>query len=321
MNYKGEELTTLYIGGGTPSALNLNELSQLFEVLKELKRSSDCEFTIEVNIENIDTDKLELMYKSGVNRLSIGVQTLNEKLITYLGRKHDRKMVFNRVELAKKVGFTNINIDLMYGIKNQTINDLIEDIKLYKKLDVPHISTYSLIIEKNTMLSVNKEEYIDEELDLEMYNLIIDSLSEYNHYEVSNFAKKNYESKHNLTYWNNNEYYGFGLGASGYVRNERYTNTRNLTKYIDGDYISEKYLVSEKEKLENEFILGLRKMSGINKFDFLEKYGYDVGKIDIVNKLILESKLIDDGENVYIPKELIYVSNEILVDFLVDDED
>lgn len=321
MNYKGEELTTLYIGGGTPSALNLNELNQLFEVLKELKRSSDCEFTIEVNIENIDTDKLELMYKNGVNRLSVGVQTLNEKLITYLGRKHDREMVFNRVELAKKVGFTNINIDLMYGIKNQTINDLIEDIKLYKKLDVPHISTYSLIIEKNTMLSVNKEEYIDEELDLEMYNLIIDSLSEYNHYEVSNFAKKNYESKHNLTYWNNNEYYGFGLGASGYVRNERYTNTRNLTKYIDGDYISEKYLVREKEKLENEFILGLRKMSGINKIDFLEKYGYDVGKTDIVNKLILESKLIDDGENVYIPKELIYVSNEILVDFLVDDED
>lgn len=313
-------MTTLYIGGGTPSALNLKELNQLFIILKVLKKSTDCEFTIEVNVENIDVEKLELMYKNGVNRLSIGVQTLNEKEIEYLGRKHNKEMVFNIVELAKKVGFTNINIDLMYGIKNQSIDDLIEDIELYKKLDVPHISTYSLIIEKNTVLSVNKEEYIDEELDLEMYNLIIGSLNGYKHYEVSNFAKEGYESKHNLTYWNNDEYYGFGLGASGYVRNARYNNTRSLTKYMNNEYISEKYEVSEKEQLENEFILGLRKMSGINKLKFINKYGYDAREIEIVDKLIREGKLIDDKENIYIPKELIYISNEILIDFLVDDE-
>ena len=316
--YKGEVINTIYIGGGTPSCLNIDELNKLFEIIKTLNKSNDLEFTFECNIENITEEKLKILYNSGVNRLSIGVQTFNDKFLKYLNRNHNKQMIKDKIRLAKEIGFNNINIDLIYALKNQTINDLKEDLKEFLDLDISHISTYSLIIEPHTKLYINNESNIDDNLDYEMYNTIINILgnNNYKHYEISNFAKEGYESKHNLTYWNNNEYYGFGAGASGYIDNIRYDNTRSINEYLKGNYVFDKHKLAKEENIENEFILGLRKIEGINKKDFYNKYNIDIKSIDAVNKLLKENKLLENKKNIYINSKYIYVSNDILMEFI-----
>lgn len=206
----------------------------------------------------------------------------------------------------------------MYAIPGESLEILNDDIDEFISLDVSHISTYSLMIEPHTKIYIDGNKCIDDYVDFEMYKLICNKLKDlgYIHYEVSNFSKLGYESKHNLTYWNNLEYYGFGLGSSGYIDNYRYTNTRNINAYLKGNLISEKYLVSNQEYLENFFILGLRKIKGIAKKDFKVTFGYDIEDLDVIKKLILESKLIDDGNNIYINPKYIYISNEILADFI-----
>ena len=316
--YNFEEINTIYIGGGTPSSLNIEELNKLFKIIKIFKLSKNLEFTFECNIENIDYDKLKLLYENGVNRLSIGVQTFNEKFLKYLNRNHKKDDVIKKISTAKKIGFKNINIDLMYAFPGETIDDLNKDIDEFLKLDISHISLYSLMIEPNTKLFIDKEKNISEDLDYEMYENICNRLSKYNyeHYEISNFAKAGYESKHNLTYWNNLEYYGFGIGASGYINGIRYENTRSINKYLSGKYESESHKLDIKEKIENEFILGLRKIKGINKIDFKNKYNIDIKNIEVVRKLISTNKLIEDEKNIYINPKYIYTSNEILIEFI-----
>lgn len=314
--YKNEEIKTLYIGGGTPSSLSIKQLENLFNITNIFNKTKLMEFTIECNPENLDEEKIKLFKQYNVNRVSLGVQTFNQKYLNYLNRKHDKKMVFNCISLFKKYNIDNINIDLIYALEGQTKEELLEDIKIYKELEIPHISTYSLIIEPNTILYNNNAQNINEELDLEMYNLIINNLKDYNHYEISNFAKEGYESKHNLVYWNNQEYYGFGMGASGYLNNIRYDNTRSFNKYINGEYLKEENILSKNEIIENEFILGFRKLKGININDFYIKYGFNVLEIKEIKKLIKEGKLINDGKNIYISNEYIYLSNDILIEFL-----
>ena len=315
-NYKGEILDTLYIGGGTPSSLSLNELKELFRILKTFKLSKNIEFTFECNIEDITLDKIKILKENKVNRLSIGVQTFNEKHIKLLNRHHTKEEVFDKIKLLKDNGFDNINIDLIYAIPNQTLEDLEEDLDCFLMLDIPHISTYSLIIEEHTKLYIDNYENIDEELDYEMYQLINNKLSNYHHYEISNFSKNGYESKHNLTYWNNDSYYGFGLGAVMYDEKFRYTNTRNINKYLENKWLREKEEVTLNEKIENAFILGFRKIDGINIEKFKEKYGIDINKIDLVNRLINENKLIKNKNNIKINEDYIYLSNDILIEFL-----
>ena len=317
-NYKEELINTLYIGGGTPSCLDIKQLNKLFEILKIFNKAEKIEFTFECNIENITEDKLKLLYDNGVNRLSIGIQTFNEKYLKYLNRNHNKNIIKEKIILAKQIGFTNINIDLIYALPNQTIEDLKEDLDEFLKLDITHISTYSLIIEPHTKLYINNETNIDEDLDYEMYNSIIETLesNRYKHYEISNFSKEGYESKHNLTYWNNNEYYGFGVGASGYIDGVRYDNTRSINEYFKGNYILNSNKLDVKETIENEFILGLRKINGINKENFYNKYNINIKNIDKVKKLLSENKLLEDKKNIYINPKYTYVSNDILVEFI-----
>ena len=216
-DYKGEILETIYIGGGTPSSLSIDELKHLFLITNTLNLSDNYEFTIECNIEDVNKEKLELFKNNKVNRISIGVQSFNNKILKYLNRKYDSEIILKKINLAKKY-FDNINIDLIYAVNNETIDDLKKDLELFLKLDIPHISCYSLIIEKNTILYNKNEEYISEDLDRLMYDTIEKTLSSnYCHYEISNYAKKGFESKHNLCYWNNKEYYGFGLSAASYI--------------------------------------------------------------------------------------------------------
>ena len=315
-NYKGEILDTIYIGGGTPSSLSIVELNELFSIIKIFKLSKEYEFTFEVNIEDITEEKLEILKENKVNRLSIGIESFNDKYLKYLGRNYTSDIISERVELAKKY-FDNINVDLMYALKNESLNDLEEDIDKILKLDIKHISCYSLIIEKNTKLYIENTKYISDDLDSDMYDLIDKKLeNKYHRYEVSNYSITSYESRHNLTYWKNNEYYGFGLGAAGYIDNIRYTNTRNLSKYISGNYERQNELLTKEDKIKYEFILGLRLTSGINKDNFNKKYGININEIKIIKELINKGLLIDDKINIYVPKKYFYVLNDILVNFV-----
>lgn len=311
--YKNEPINTIYIGGGTPTSLNINQLEKLLQLTK-LFNFEKIEFTVETNAD-LSLDKVKLLKQYGVNRISIGVQTVNPKHLKFLNRKHTKEEVINLVNLLKQYDF-NVNVDLMYGMPNQTLKELEEDLDFILSLDVNHISTYSLIIEPHTKIYIDNVANIDEDLDYQMYQLINKKLKNYVHYEISNFAKEGYYSKHNLVYWNNLEYYGFGIGASGYIDGVRYDNTRSYQNYINGKYILESHKLSKGEKIENEFILGFRKLEGINILDFKTKYDMNILDIDIVKKLLKEGKLSVDNGYLKINPKYIYISNTILVNFI-----
>ena len=311
--YNNELIDTIYIGGGTPTSLNINQLKKLLQLTK-LFNFKTIEFTVETNVD-LDLTKIKLLKKYGVNRISIGVQTVNQKHLKFLNRNHTKEEVINLVNQLKKYDF-NINIDLMYGMPNQTLAELENDLDFILSLDVNHISTYSLIIEPHTKIYIDNVTNIDEDLDYQMYRLINQKLNNYVHYEISNYAKEGYYSKHNLGYWNNLEYYGFGIGASGYVDDVRYDNTKSYQNYIEGNYVLESHRLSKKEQIENEFILGFRKLKGINIFKFKEKYKIDILNINVVKQMLNDGKLlIDDGYLKINPND-IYISNTILVNFI-----
>lgn len=311
LNYKGGTINTIYIGGGTPSCLSIDELKKLFSII-DIFNKDIKEFTFECNIEDISMELLDFLKTTDVNRISIGLESTKEKNLKYLGRKflNDYR---DRINLVLKY-FDNVNVDLMYALKTETLDDLRDDIDFLLDMNIKHISTYSLIIEEHTKLRYEKS--IDEELDYDMYKLILDKLKNYHHYEVSNFSLYGYESKHNLVYWNNEYYYGFGLGASGFVNNIRYENTRNILEYINGNYVKDSYEVSEYENMQNEMILGLRKMEGVNKDKFYLKYHKNIRDVFDIENLIKENKLIDNNGFIYINYDYIYLSNEILINFI-----
>lgn len=316
--YKGEVLDTLYIGGGTPSSLNVDDLDRLFQILSKFKLSNNYEFTFECNIENISKEKLELMKKYGVNRLSFGVQSFNKKILKFLNRNYSRKDVFNVINLAHNMGFKNINIDLIYGIPFEDMKILKNDVNLFLKLGITHISTYSLMIENNTVLGNLGYKNILEDLECEMYSYIKNKLKQYDfiHYELSNYALCGYESRHNLNYWNNNSYYGFGLGAVSYIGNYRISNTCNMRKYLQGNYEKERIYEDKKVQMSNEMILGLRKTKGISLKCFEDKYGVDVKKVYDIDMFLNNHILEEENGCLKINEEYLYVSNEILLKFI-----
>ena len=310
--YKGEKVSTIFIGGGTPTSLSYDELKRLFDIIKIFDRNEVIEFTIESNIESIDEDKLKLMKEYGVNRISIGVESFDDNTLKLLGRRHNKEDIFNKIGLVKKY-FDNINIDLIYAAYND-INILKSDIDNFLKLDIQHISTYSLIIEDNTILKINGMNNIDEDLDYDMYKYIENTLEKNNyiHYEISNYAKKGYESKHNLVYWNNDNYYGFGLSSTSYVNNIRRVNTKNLSKYLKGEFIGSEELESINTRMENEVMLGLRKFEGIDINKFRDRYNKDIEDVFNIDDLIRDNYLIRDGNCIKVNKEYMYISNEII---------
>ena len=248
-----------------------------------------------------------------MNRISIGVESFNKYNLKFLNRKHDKKLIFEKINLCKNY-FDNINVDLIYALPTEDMSVLRRDINLLLKLDIQHISTYSLIIEENTVLHVKNVKNISEELDSKMYKFICKKLAKkgYIHYEVSNFAKEGFESKHNLTYWDNEEYYGFGVGAHGYINNMRYENTRSLNKYFDCNFRLEELLVSIQEEMENEVILGLRKLKGISISKFREKYEKDIKDVFKIENAIKLGYLVEKDDYLYIPEDKIYIMNEII---------
>jgi len=316
VRYKSEIVNTIFIGGGTPSSLDDEELIRLMNIIEIFKLNDNYEFTVECNIESITENKLKIMKKYGVNRISIGVESFDNSIIKLLGRNHTKKDVYNKMGIVKRY-FSNINIDLIYAAYDD-INILKSDIDCFLKLDIPHISTYSLIIEDNTMLKINGMKNIDEDIDYEMYKYIEDTLEKNNyiHYEISNYAKNGYQSKHNLVYWNNEEYYGFGLSSTSYINNERITNTKNLRKYLNGKYIGTSISEDKEIKMENEIMLGLRKLDGIDLDRFKEKFNVSLEDIYNIDNLISEGYLVKEDNYIKINKKYMYISNEIIVRIL-----
>ena len=310
--YKDDILDTIYIGGGTPSSLNINQLDRLLSYINTtFKTSKDLEYTIECNVMDIEEDKLKLFKTYNINRISIGIESFNKEILTFLEREYNKEDIIEKINLVKKY-FENINIDLIYAVTNENINILKEDIESFIKLNIPHISCYSLIIEEHTKLKNKNINYISPDLDYEMYKLIEKTLEKYNynHYEISNYSKDGYESKHNLCYWKNHKYYGFGLGSSGYIDNYRYTNTKNINKYFNGNYIAEKEIITKETDASNYAILGLRTKYGVNKEEFRNKIGVSF------KEYFDTSDLKENKDSFYIEKDKWYIENSILIKFI-----
>ena len=256
------KLRTIYIGGGTPSTLNEIQLERLLSSLSKYLEN-EYEFTVEVNPESVDEEKIKLFSKYGINRVSIGVQSFDNSILTFLGRKHSYDNVRECVRLLNKYNITNYSFDFIYGIKGQNIRSIEKDLDLAISLNPKHLSFYSLILEDNTVLKIKNYEEEDEDIVREQYDFIFTKLKDnnYDRYEVSNFSVKGYESKHNLVYWNNDEYYAVGVSASSYVNGVRYTTSRNITKYLNREIIKESYDADK----ENEYVmLKLRLDEGFN---------------------------------------------------------
>ena len=317
-NYNNDILDTIYIGGGTPSSLDLDELERLFKIISKLKTSNNLEYTIEGNFNNTSYEKLNLYKKYGINRLSFGVESINSNNLKLLGRSESKNRIIDIINYSKSIGFNNINVDLIYAVPGEDMDILKKDIDFILSLDVEHISTYSLIIEDNTILKINNIKNISEDLDFDMYKYICDRLrnNNYTHYEISNFCKEGFYSKHNSCYWNNDNYYGFGLGASSYIDNRRITNTRSMNKYLDNKYILEFDILKLDDIIEYEVILNLRMSSGINLNNFYNKYNINlIDKYDYTD-LVNNKLLILKDNHLFIPEDKWYISNDIIVRLL-----
>ena len=280
------EIDTIYIGGGTPSIISEEYIKEILNVIKEnYKIVQNPEITIEVNPGTVDEIKLKKYYEIGINRISIGLQSTNDKLLKMLGRIHTYKEFEDIYQKARKIGFKNINIDLMIGLPKQTLEDVEESLKKVIEKNPEHISVYSLIVEENTkmydLIEDGTLELPSEELERRMYWKVKTILEQngYNHYEISNFSKKGYESKHNSNCWNQHEYFGFGLSAHSYYNKMRYSNIDNLKQYIENykNNVEVYNMVfhenQSKEDMMKEFmLLGLRKIDGVKISDFKEKF-------------------------------------------------
>lgn len=315
--YKNEVVSSIFIGGGTPTSLDYYELERLLNITNVFNKSNDLEFTIESNVESLDKDKIKLLNSYNVNRVSLGVQSFDNNVLRELNRYHNKEQVFKVIDNLKKEGIYNVSIDLIYGVDNNM--DIIKnDVKTFLELNIPHISCYSLIIENNTVFGVNNRNYIDDNIEYEMYKYIEDTLIKngYIHYEISNYAKDDYYSKHNVNYWNNGSYYGFGLGAVSYLNNYRISNTKNLSKYLNRDYFGDKIYEDESTRISNSLILGLRKVKGINVSKFKERYNKDILSLYNIMDLVKEEKLLLNDNYLYINPKYYYLSNEILMNFV-----
>lgn len=327
---KNREIDSVFVGGGTPSILNENEINILFEKIKEnFNIKSNAEITMECNPGTLTLNKLKAMKKSGVNRLSIGLQAVQNHHLKYIGRIHTFEEFEKNYHDAKQMGFDNINIDLMYALPNQSREDWMESLEKVVKLNPTHISAYSLILEENTELfkMYERDEFnlLDENTDIEMYEYTIDYLKShgYNQYEISNYAKDNFECKHNVLYWKCEEYVGIGASASGYFNGIRYNNICELDNYekmiLEGEKpIEWEEKLSIKDEIEESIFLGLRMNEGIQISDFKEKYNFDFEK-EYKNEIEKLSKmeLIEiDNNRMKLTQKGREISNSIFVEFI-----
>ncbi|MHA6250926.1 radical SAM family heme chaperone HemW [Oceanobacillus sp. CAU 1775] len=327
-------LSTLYVGGGTPTALNIDQLTILMEnIHRKFDMTKLEEFTIEINPGDIDEEKAKLLKDYGVNRISFGVQVMDDQMLEQLGRAHRVKDVYDTVNLLTKNDFRNISLDLIYSLPHQTIEQFTKSLEEVLAFNLPHYSTYSLQIEPQTVFHnkyrKGKLHRPREEDEVEMYHILLDRMKKYGleQYEISNFAKPNHESKHNLAYWDNNYFYGFGAGASGYLPGERFMNVKTVPTYLKKLEAKEKPIlqvdnISLQEQMEEELILGLRKVKGYPIDYFEKKFGHTIDKVygEEIRKLEKNDLIIREDNKIKLTKQGMLLGNIVFEEFILDEE-
>ena len=330
-SYDIQKLRTLYIGGGTPTALSALQLEVLLDGLtKNLDLSVLEELTIEANPGDLDEDKIAVLKNSAVNRVSLGVQTFDDKMLKKIGRSHLEKDIYENIDRLKLAGFDNISIDLIYALPGQTMDQVKDNVAKAIALDIPHMSLYSLILENHTVfmnrMRRGKLPLPKEEVEAEMFEFIIAELERagFEHYEISNFSKSGFESRHNLMYWDNAEYYGIGAGASGYVNGVRYKNHGPIRHYLkaveEGNArINEEHL-SLREQMEEEMFLGLRKKTGVSKARFEEKFGTSFDNLygQVVRDLCHQGLLQVEGQQIRMTKRGLFLGDTVAERFILE---
>ena len=324
-------IETIFLGGGTPTALSAVQIENLLALIaKHIPLSNVKEFSSEANPDELTVEKLQALYNGGVNRLSMGVQSFDQGLLEKIGRTHSNEHVYETIQNAKNVGFTNISIDLMYGLPGQTMEQWQDSLEKALALKLPHYSAYSLIVEPKTIFYIQyaKGKLIlpTEDLEAEMYGVLIDTMEAHgvHQYEISNFAHEGYASTHNKIYWDNDEYAGFGAGAHGYLEGVCYSNVAPIKKYIElvmegNRPLLQEHSVTREERLEEQMFLGLRKTAGVTHAEFEQKFGQSMASLyeEIIANLQQEKLLEVDEQGVRLTRRGRFVGNEVFQRFLL----
>lgn len=323
-------LKTIFLGGGTPSILSAESLNRLLtDVRSCFQICPDAEITVECNPGTVDAEKLQVMRSAGVNRLSFGVQAMDNTILHQIGRIHKVTEVIRSYQLARESGFDNINLDLIFALPNQTIDQWKHSVQEVMRLGPEHISTYNLTLEEDTAFyewwKAGNLKLASNDVEAEMYESAIEMLTHkgYEHYEISNFAKPNCSAKHNLVYWNNEPYIGLGAGACGYLDRLRYSNIRGIQDYIDcllqrqNPIVSSERLSERDEKAET-IILGLRKREGICHESYQRRFGepIEAAFAEVVEKWIGFKFLEWRDDYLRLTDQGLILANEVFVSFL-----
>lgn len=335
-DYKEYKVTSLFFGGGTPSILSSGMIAEIMEALQQrFSIEKNAEITIECNPGTITGQKLEEYRTSGINRISMGLQSANNEELKKLGRIHSFEVFLQNYDLVRKSGFHNVNIDVMSALPEQTVSDWTYTLKEVLKLKPEHISAYSLIIEEGTPFYQTYAEdeqrredgeepvYLPkEETERAMYQLTGEMLLDrgYDRYEISNYAKKGKECRHNIGYWTRENYLGLGLGSASLIENVRFSNTSDLQIYLKGDFTTQqREVLGRKEQMEEFAFLGLRMIKGISRRSFREAFGVEIEAVygDVIRKMIAQGLLTQQSGNIFLTEEGISVSNYVMSEFLV----
>ncbi|MCR5834082.1 MAG: radical SAM family heme chaperone HemW [Selenomonadaceae bacterium] len=325
-----EQVETIYMGGGTPTTLTLTEIDRIIcAVRKNFKVNADAEITIEANPGTVDEKYLRGLKSIGFNRLSLGVQSFDDRLLKIIGRIHDSRTAVDTLAIAIKI-FDNVSLDLMYGLPTQTLADVRRDINQVKISGVNHVSVYGLEIEEGTkffsMNRVGKLNLPDENVCADMYDCITKTLPAigYRRYEVSNFAAMGFESKHNCGYWTGKIYYGFGAGAHSFTGKMRTSNVRDVVTYIErmktgGEVSTIEEIMTREAAMEEFCFLGLRLVDGISAETFAQKFGTDIFKVfgAVIEKNRRLNLLKVDGDKIFLTERGMSLGNEVFADFLL----
>ena len=344
VQWKDRVVDTVFLGGGTPSILGERQIEKIMQgIFSCFKVEEKAEITMEMNPKTVTKEKLNVCKDNGINRISFGVQSFDDNYLKLLGRIHSAKDFYENYDMARKIGFSNINLDLMSALPGQSIIDIKKELEKVRKLSPEHISFYGLIVEEGTPFyekygeeekrreegeEQKDDELPGEELEREMYQCISENLKGqgYVHYEISNYGKPGYQCRHNLKYWERKEYLGIGLGAASLMENVRYGNVGELKQYLEKDFfanmdsmVSEKEVLDKKACMEEFMFLGLRKIQGINKNEFFNEFQkkYDEVYGETHRTLIRKGLILEEGEYIRLSETGIDVSNYVMSEYLL----
>ncbi len=330
--YPTDRLETIFIGGGTPTALNEQQMQRLMDIIsKHLLPLTDAtlEYTVESNPDGVSPEKLDIMKAGGVNRVSFGVQSFDDGLLERIGRTHREAKVAETLDEAAK-RFDNISVDLMFGLPNQTLEQVKYDVERALRLPITHISSYSLILEPHTVFAIQERKgklpLPTQDLEAEMYRLMIETIEAggLKQYEISNFSLPGKESRHNRVYWENDEYYGFGAGSHSYIDQTRRANIAPIPHYIkaEGLPVRNETPLTRVERMEEEMFLGLRMKQGVSIEHFEQKYGIalDAAFGKTITKLLPRGLVERTNTHLRLTEAGVPLANEVFAEFIGEAE-